>query len=109
MLAQSNAKQDQPASLEAGHRSRAPWRVVEVEVLPAYRLNVRFGDGLEGIVDMNGLVHSPGAGVFAALSDLKIFRQVNIEHGVVTWPGEIDLAPDGMYAAIKSNGSWILA
>ena len=86
MLAQSNAKQDQPASLEAGYRPRARWRVVEVKVLPAYRLNVRFDDGLEGIVDMDALVHSPGAGVFAALSEPKLFAMAGIQHGVVTWP-----------------------
>ena len=108
MLAQSNAKQDQPASLEAEYRPRAPWRVVEVKVLPAYRLNVRFGDGLEGMVDMEALVHSSEAGVFAALLDPELFIQAGIEHGVVTWPGEIDLAPDAMYAAIKADGSWIL-
>ena|ERR1700760_1494311 len=109
MLAQSNAKQDQPASLEAGYRPRARWRVVEVKVLPAYRLNVRFDDGLEGIVDMDALVHSPGAGVFAALSEPKLFAMAGIQHGVVTWPGEIDLAPDAMYAAIKADGMWMLA
>jgi hypothetical protein len=26
----------------------------------------------------------------------------------VTWPGEIDLAPDAMYAEIKQGGHWIL-
>jgi hypothetical protein len=84
------------------------WRVTEVEVLPAFRLSVHFADGVEGIVDMAGLVHAPSAGVFAALADANLFVQAAIEHGVVTWPGEIDLAPDAMYAAIKAHGKWVL-
>jgi hypothetical protein len=29
-------------------------------------------------------------------------------YGAVTWPGEIDLAPDAMYAAIAAEGKWAL-
>ena len=77
--------------------------------MPGHRLRVRFIDGLEGLVDMSALVHAPGAGVFAALADPKRFAEAGIEYGAVAWPGEIDLAPDAMYAAIKANGEWILA
>jgi hypothetical protein len=28
--------------------------------------------------------------------------------GAVTWPGEIDLAPDAMHDEIKKNGKWVL-
>jgi hypothetical protein len=31
-----------------------------------------------------------------------------LEYGAVTWPGEIDLAPDAMYEEIKQNGTWAL-
>jgi hypothetical protein len=31
-----------------------------------------------------------------------------VEYGAVTWPGEIDLAPDAMYAEFKKNGEWKL-
>lgn len=26
----------------------------------------------------------------------------------VTWPGELDLAPDAMYEHIKASGEWLL-
>jgi hypothetical protein len=29
-----------------------------------------------------------------------LFAQVFIDYGAVAWPGEIDLAPDAMYAQI---------
>jgi hypothetical protein len=85
-----------------------PWRLAAVEALPGFRLRVQFMDGTEGTVDLMGLIQSPGAGVFAALADPSLFSQVFIEHGAVTWPGEIDLAPDAMYAEIKKAGTWVL-
>jgi hypothetical protein len=46
--------------------------------------------------------------VFAVLADPERFAQVGIEFGAVWWPGEIDLAPDAMYAEIKAHGRWVL-
>jgi hypothetical protein len=39
-------------------------------------------------------------GVLAPLRDEQFFEQVFIDYGAVAWPGEIDLAPDAMYAQI---------
>jgi len=80
-----------------------PWRVVAVEALPGFQLRVRFVDGTEGTVDLTSLVHSPNAGVFAPLADTAFFAQVFVEHGAVAWPGEIDLAPDAMYAKVRAK------
>jgi len=85
-----------------------PWRLAEVEPLEAYRLKVRFLDGTSGEVDMSHLIFSKRAGVFAALKDPDLFNQVHLEYGVATWPGEIDLAPDTMYEAIKKQHRWII-
>ncbi len=85
-----------------------PWRVAAVETLSGFRLRVRFLDGTEGEVDMNALVHAPTAGVFAALADPAVFGEAGVVHGAVTWPGDIDLAPDAMYRAIKASGTWVL-
>ena len=87
---------------------RSPWRVTEVEALDGYRLRVAFADGLTGNVDLSKLIHSPQAGVFTALSDLALFAQVKLEYGAVTWPGELDLAPDAMHSAIREHGEWVL-
>jgi len=85
-----------------------PWRVVAVEALPEFRLHVRFMDGTEGTVDLTPRIHSPNAGVFAVLTDPAFFAQAHLEYGAVTWPGEIDLAPDAMYAEIRKSGTWVL-
>jgi hypothetical protein len=85
-----------------------PWRVCKVRTLKHYRLQVRFVDGLEGYVDLLALITSKNAGVFSALRDTKLFDQVYLDHGAVTWPGQLDLAPDAMYDVIKKQGTWIL-
>ena len=86
----------------------APWRAKKVMALPDYCLEVEFMDGTLGTVHMKERVANPKAGVFKALKDPELFKQAYIEYGVVTWPGEIDLAPDVMYEAIKKDGVWVL-
>ena len=81
------------------------WDVTEVIVKADNTLFVRFKDGVEGTVEF---ANSFFYGVFEKLKDPKKFRQVMIVDGVVTWPGELDLAPDAMHDEIKSNGFWTL-
>lgn len=88
---------------------RAAWRVACVRALPDYRLRVRFNDGTEGDVDLSRLIRASHAGVFAALRDEALFRRVRVTLGAVTWPGDLDLAPDSMYQAIRERGEWIVA
>ncbi len=38
----------------------------------------------------------------------ELHQQAYVKDGAVTWPGEIDLAPDAMYQAIKAQGEWVL-
>jgi hypothetical protein len=86
----------------------ATWRVANVEALPGYRLRVRFNDTSEGEVDLSRLILGPCAGVFAVLRDEALFRQAHVKLGAVTWPGDLDLAPDAMYQAIREEGEWIV-
>lgn len=88
--------------------THVPWRVVDVRALPGFRLAVQFADGMRGEVDVSRLVAGESAGVFASLRDPDVFAQVGIDHGAVTWPGDIDLAPDAMYDEIKATGQWVL-
>ncbi len=82
------------------------WDVVEVKPLDALGLFVRFTDGLTGEVRFRPEHLS---GVFEPLKDPAYFNQVYVDHGVVAWPGQIDLAPDAMYQEIKAKGVWVLA
>lgn len=109
MRPQADTPEDRTASIKPPVRPTMPWRVREVIALPGYRLLVRFVDGLSGTVDMSKLIASVDAGVFASLRDEAVFQQVSLEHGAVTWPGQLDLAPDAMHAAIKEHSEWTLA
>ena len=86
----------------------APWRLTRVKPLPNYELEVEFNDGVYGIVEMVKLIMSDKAGVFAVLKDQDLFNKAHLEYGVLTWPGEIDLAPDAMHDEIKDKGRWVL-
>ena len=81
------------------------WDIVEVKPEAHLTLIVRFEDGLSGKVQF-----SPNhlTGVFSPLNEIDFFKKVSIVNGVVTWPGEIDLAPDAMYDEIKKHGKWVL-
>jgi hypothetical protein len=42
-------------------------------------------------------------GALAPLHDEQFFGQVSIDCGAVAWPGEVDLAPDAIYAQIAGQ------
>ena len=81
------------------------WDVISVKPLKPLELSVLFKDGTEGKVRFEP---SHLSGVFEALKAPEFFRQARVEEGAVTWPGEIDLAPDAMYREIKRSGEWVL-
>jgi len=76
------------------------WDVVEVLPKAGHSLFVRFKDGLEGSIDLRP---ENLTGALAPLQDEHFFRQVFLDNGAVAWPGDIDLAPDAMYAQISSQ------
>ncbi len=76
------------------------WDVVEVRPEPDYCLFVRFKDGLTGHVRLR---REELTGALSPLRDVEFFEKVFIDYGAVAWPGEIDLAPDAMYAEVASQ------
>ncbi len=79
--------------------------VKAVKPLSHLRLSVIFDDDTQGEVVLK---ESHLHGVFEALKDPNVFKRASCDHGFVEWPGDIDLAPDAMYDAIKAHGVWIL-
>lgn len=82
-----------------------PWDIRKIMVEPRFTLRVWFADETSGWVRIK---QEHMTGVFEPLQDEQFFAKAFIDSGVVTWPGEIDLAPDAMYRAIKESGEWIL-
>ena len=83
------------------------WDVVSVKPEENFTLHVKFSDGLEGKVRI--MPSRLKKEIFQALGDKSYFQKVHIDHGVVTWSEELDLAPDAMHDAIKEKGEWILS
>lgn len=69
--------------------------VTDVQAKPGYVLELRFSDGTTGNATISDLMERP---LFAPLADEALFKQAYVEHGVVCWPGDIDIAPEFLYA-----------
>ena len=68
-----------------------------------YRLQLRFEDGVEGIIDLAEIIQFTG--VFAPLKDRDYFVQVRVnpDAGTICWPDEADLDPDVLYALVTGE------
>ena len=77
---------------------------IHVEPLPGFRIRVKFSDGVEGTVDLSHLRHR---GVFRQWEEPGFFERVFIskESQTVTWPGDLDLDPDVLYARATGRAS----
>ncbi|MBF0614200.1 MAG: DUF2442 domain-containing protein [Magnetococcales bacterium] len=82
------------------------WDVVDARIVNHLEFIVTFADGLSGRVR---LLPSHLQGVFAALKDPDHFDRLAVTEGFVSWPGELDLAPDAMYEEIRQYGEWVLS
>lgn len=76
-------------------------RIVGVDVLDDYCVDLSFSDGARGVVDLSRLV---GCGVFSAWKDYSEFRKVRVgETGDLVWPAGIDLCPDALYLKVTGK------
>lgn len=78
------------------------WEIVKLKVLPGYRLEVEFDDGVKGIVDVSADLWGPA---FEPLKDPAKFAEVYLEDGAPTWPNGADIAPDAIYEDLTSGSS----
>ena len=60
-----------------------------------YRLNLTFNNGEQRQFDMRPYLHYP---VFRPLENPGFFALATVDYGTVTWPGEIDIAPETLFA-----------
>ncbi len=69
-------------------------RVIAVEPLPSFKLQLTFSNQEQKIFDVSSYL---AIGIFAELSDPSIFNQVRAFNGSIIWPNELDLDPDTLY------------
>ena len=68
-----------------------------------YRIELTFDNGERGVVDFSPYLQREG--VFKRFRDISFFREFRVdpELGTLTWSGEIDVAPETLYA--QATGS----
>ncbi len=69
-------------------------RVKFVVPKPGSKLLLHFTNGEARMFDMRPYLQYP---VFSPLSNERIFNLARVEYGTVTWPGNIDIAPETLY------------
>ena len=84
-----------------------PWNIIAARPLADFRLEVKFADGTQGIVDMARFLYRE-CGVFKPLRESSLFNQVYVDDGVVAWPGDLDLAPDRMHEELSKSGVYVV-
>ncbi len=74
-------------------------QMVAVIPRPENTVRIVFADGEVRDVDITPLLDTPA---FAPLRDPAMFSQVKVDEqtGTITWPGDVDLDPDVIYAAL---------
>lgn len=72
--------------------------VVSASYKGGYTIEVAFDDGKKGLVDFSR--YMVRGGVFARFRDIEFFKsfKVDSELGVLTWAGEVDVAPEILYS-----------
>lgn len=72
--------------------------VVSATYKGEYKIEVTFDDRKKGIVDFSKYIKK--GGIFNRFKDINFFKNfvINQELGVLTWQGEIDVAPETLYA-----------
>jgi hypothetical protein len=77
--------------------------IVAVQALKPYRLQLKFEDDVEGVIDLAQLIEFTG--IFEPLRDPAYFAQaaVNPELGTVCWENGADLDPDVLYSIVTNQ------
>ena len=73
-------------------------KVVEAKHIEGYVLHIKFNNSVEGNVDLAELVNK---GIFRQIKNLKRFSAFSIDHGVLTWSQDIDIAPEYLYTHLN--------
>jgi len=69
-------------------------RVTKAVPMPDYQLLLSFTNGEKRVFDAKGLLCYK---VFKPLENKQFFDLVQVAHGTVLWPNDIDYCPDTLY------------
>lgn len=80
-------------------------RIVEAQMMPGYRLRLRFADGLDGVAELAPLVAR--GGVYAAIAAAPQAVRIGMRGRSVEWPGldgeAVDFCADALRLDIEAR------
>lgn len=79
-------------------------RVIGVDVVAPYTIDVAFSDGRRGLWDCQFLTEAVGPMV-EPFKDPAFFAQVWVEHGALTWPNGYDWSAEALHADMAAAGA----
>ena len=68
--------------------------VTRVTASDDYALALEFENGECRVFNMRPYLTKPP---FGLLNDIALFKLARVENGTVTWPGDLDIAPETLY------------
>lgn len=72
-------------------------KAINVSVLPGYKLQVTFDDGVSGIINLKDFI---GTGIFSALKDEDLFNKAYTTGYSIAWSDELEIDAIAIYAEI---------
>ncbi|MBR0197884.1 MAG: DUF2442 domain-containing protein [Kiritimatiellae bacterium] len=70
------------------------------EARDGYNIAVSFADGTKGVFDFESYLDYP---CYSKLRNRDLFVQVKADHGTLSWPGDIDIAPERVWEQSEKN------
>ena len=75
-------------------------KIIRVDPLPAYQLNVLFDDGVSGIIDLKDFIKN---GIFKILQKKEVFNAVYTNGYSVAWNEDLEIDALAIYAELLNK------
>ncbi len=75
-------------------------KVISAILLPPYKLQVSFEDGVTGVINLEALVQK---GVFTVLKDEQFFNQVKYNKSAIFWNDDLEIDLLNIYAQLGNK------
>lgn len=80
--------------------------VVEAKHISAYKVWLKFNDGLSGEIDLSGELDGP---IFEPLRDLSYFSRFSVRYNTISWDNGADFAPEFLWEKLaqqQASADW---
>jgi hypothetical protein len=75
--------------------------VVNARIVEGYKVEIRFNDGTDGIIDFQNIIKNDKREIIKELLDKNKFQTVKVEYDTLVWENGVDFAPEYLYEKIK--------